>query len=55
MLRVVPRKTRIDAPGALHHIMLGGMEGRKSFGVKRYREDSLARLGIIAGMTGGGR
>jgi hypothetical protein len=48
-------KKRIDAPGALPHIVLRGMDRRKIFRVNRYREDSLARLGIIVGMTGVGR
>jgi putative transposase len=55
MVLVRPRGERVDAPGALHHIMLRGIERRKIFRVNRYREDSLARLGIIVGMTGVGR
>ena len=27
----MPRKARIDAPGALHHITCRGIEGRKIF------------------------
>ena len=28
----MPRKTRIDIPGALHHAMIRGLERRKLFG-----------------------
>jgi len=27
----MPRKARIDAPGALHHVIVRGIEGRKIF------------------------
>ena len=31
----MPRKSRIDAPGALHHIIARGIEGGKIFQEKR--------------------
>ena len=30
-MNVMPRKSRIDAPGALHHIIVRGIERRKLF------------------------
>lgn len=45
----MPRKSRIDAPGALHHIMARGIEGRKIFYDDIDREQFLARfIAIIA-------
>lgn len=38
------RQARIDAPGALHHIMARGIEGRKIFRNKKEFTDFLARL-----------
>ena len=43
----MPRKARIDAPGALHHIMVRGIEKRKVFLDNRDRERFLERLGEI--------
>ena len=44
----MPRKARIDAPGALHHIILRGIERRKIFYDDDDRENFLARLaGIV--------
>jgi REP element-mobilizing transposase RayT len=43
----MPRKARIDAPGALHHIMVRGIEKRNVFLDNRDREKFLERLGDI--------
>lgn len=43
----MPRKARIDAPGALHHIMARGIEGRPIFQIDHDREDFLKRLASI--------
>ena len=43
----MPRKARIDAPGALHHIMLRGIERRRKFSGDRDRGDFIERLGDI--------
>ena len=43
----MPRKARIDAPGALHHIIARGIEGRKIFISDRDRNDFIDRLNAI--------
>ena len=43
----MPRKARIDAPGALHHIMARGIERCKVFRNDMDRNDFLGRLGHI--------
>ena len=43
----MPRKARIDAPGALHHIICRGIEGRAIFQNVADREDFIERLGYI--------
>ena len=43
----MPRKARIDAPGALHHIIIRGIEGRVIFKDARDRDDFLKRLSAI--------
>ena len=43
----MPRKSRIDAPGALHHIIARGIERRKIFQDDHDRNDFLDRLGNI--------
>ena len=43
----MPRKARIDAPGALHHIILRGIERRKIFYDDSDRDNLLNRLGLI--------
>ncbi|MBW1776747.1 MAG: transposase [Deltaproteobacteria bacterium] len=40
----MPRQARIDAPGALHHILTRGIEQRKIFEDDKDREDFLERL-----------
>jgi hypothetical protein len=41
-----PRKARIDAPGALHHIIVRGIEHPKIFYDDRDRANFLKRLGV---------
>ncbi|MFX0197592.1 MAG: hypothetical protein ACFFCW_15835 [Candidatus Hodarchaeota archaeon] len=43
----MPRKARIDASGALHHIIVRGIERKKIFGDNTYRANFLDRLGGI--------
>jgi len=43
----MPRKARIDAPGALHHIMARGIEGRPIFQNDHDRQDFLKRLALL--------
>jgi len=40
----MPRQSRLDAPGVLHHIMIRGIERRKIFMNDKDREDMLERL-----------
>jgi putative transposase len=47
----MPRKSRIDAPGALHHIIARGIEGCKIFRDKTDRNNFLDRLGSIVKET----
>jgi putative transposase len=48
----VPRKARIDAPGALHHIIIRGIEGRDIFRDNPDRQDFLDRLDDLLFGTG---
>ena len=41
------RALKIDAPGALHHIIARGIERRKIFYDEQDRDDFLQRLGEI--------
>jgi putative transposase len=43
----MPRKARIDAPGALHHIIARGIEKRKIFKDHADRQNFMVRLGEI--------
>ena len=43
----MPRKARLDAPGALHHIIVRGIERRKIFRGDSDRDNFLNRLGDI--------
>ena len=43
----MPRKARIDAPGALHHIIVRGIEEKAIFRDVVDRKDFLKRLGVI--------
>ena len=47
----MPRKSRIDAPGALHHIIARGIERCKIFRDKADRNNFLDRLGGIVKET----
>jgi len=40
----MPRKSRIDAPGALHHIIVRGIERRKLFVDDTDRNNFLDRI-----------
>jgi len=48
----MPRKARIDAPGALHHIIVRGIERRKIFYDDRDRNNFLERLGGVLTESG---
>ena len=48
----MPRQSRIDAPGALHHIIVRGIERRKIFLDDQDRYSFLERLGKIVEHTG---
>jgi putative transposase len=45
----MPRKARIDAAGALHHIIVRGIERRKIFWDDADRDSFVNRLGNITG------
>ena len=40
----MPRKARLDTPGALHPVMIRGLEGRKIFWDDEDRRDFLSRV-----------
>ena len=48
----MPRQSRIDAYGALHHVIVRGNARRKIFFDDEDREQFLERLGIILKETG---
>ena len=48
----MPRKARIDAPGALHHIIIRGIERRRIFSDDTDRDNFVDRLGDILTDTG---
>ena len=43
----MPRKARIDAPGALHHVILRGIERRKFFRSDYDRKNFMDRLSVL--------
>jgi hypothetical protein len=47
----MPRQARIDAPGALHHIIVRGIERKKIFKDDADRDKFLERLGGILADT----
>ncbi len=47
----MPRKSRIDDPGPLHHIIAGCIERRRVFHNDRDRDGFLERLGAILNET----
>ncbi|WP_231717054.1 transposase [Desulfosarcina ovata] len=48
----MPRQSQIDAPGALHHIIVRGIERRKIFLDDQDRNSFIERLGHIVEHTG---
>lgn len=48
----MPRHARIDAPGALQHIMVRGIERRRLFRDDRDRDRFLERFGVVLQETG---
>jgi len=48
----MPRGSRLDAPGALHHVMVRGIEGRSLFADDVDRQDWVNRLATIGPETG---
>jgi len=48
----MPRKAHIDAPGALHHIIVRGIDRRKIFKDDTSRINFLDRLGKVLSETG---
>jgi hypothetical protein len=49
----MPRQARIDAPGALHHIIVRGIERKKIFRDDKDRNDFLENIGAISKEIGG--
>ena len=47
----MPRKARIDAPGALHHIIVRGIERKAIFKDNADRDNFVERLGQIISET----
>ena len=47
----MPRKARIDAPGAVHHIIIRGIERRQIFRNDSDRVDLLQRFGGLLSET----
>ncbi len=47
----MPRRARIDAPGAVHHIIMRGIERRKIFRSDPDRSDFIIRLAAIVNET----
>ena len=47
----MPRQARLDAPGALHHVMIRGIEGTTIFRDDDDRKDFLFRVGNLAEKT----
>jgi REP element-mobilizing transposase RayT len=47
----MPRKSRIDAPGALHHVIIRGIERRKIFRSDYDRDNFVDRLSVLVPET----
>ena len=47
----MPRMSRLDTPGLLHHIIIRGIERRKIFNDNKDREDFIERLSILLPKT----
>ncbi len=43
----MPGLARLDAPGVLHHIMIRGIERRKTFRDNKDRDDFIERLSQV--------
>lgn len=48
----MPRQSRLDSPGTLHHIMIRGIEGLQIFQDNQDRDDFLSRIGHLVEITG---
>ena len=48
----MPRGTRHDAPGTLHHVMVRGIERMNIVEDEEYREFFVTRLGLVTKATG---
>ena len=48
----IPLKARLDAPGALHHIFVKGIQRRKIFDDDEGRDNFLERVGVVLTETG---
>jgi putative transposase len=48
----MPRQARLDAPGALHHVMIRGIERSPIFKDYQDRKDFISRMGMLAQETG---
>ncbi|HDL01256.1 MAG TPA: transposase, partial [candidate division Zixibacteria bacterium] len=48
----MPRKARIDAPGALHHIICRGIERKRIFRDNKDQNNFVERLGNIIRASG---
>jgi putative transposase len=44
----MPRKARVDAPGALHHLIVRGIERKEIFQGDADRDSFLERLGQVS-------
>jgi len=47
----MPRMSRLDTPGLLHHIIIRGIERRKIFNDNKDREDFIERLSVLLPRT----
>ena len=43
----MPRQARLDAPGALHHVMIQGIERSPIFEADRDGQDFILRIGML--------
>ena len=50
-VKIMPRKARVDAPGALHHIIACEIEGRRIFKDMVDRDNFVDRRGTILSET----
>lgn len=49
---IMPRGPRLDAPGALHHVMVRGLDRQTIFRTDEDRQDFVDRLAGVCGSTG---